>query len=66
MVRNLLSGCDGVSRLSIITLNKILVRQSDAFISANNSFEVIEKKAAQKQAAAVKRAWVEDGGAVNL
>jgi chromosome segregation ATPase len=63
VVRNLLSGCDGGSSLSIRTLNTILVRQSDAFISAD-SFEIIEKEAAQEQAAeqaaAAKRAWMEE------
>ena len=65
MVRNLLSGCDGGSSLPIRILNKILVRQSIELIYAN-SFEVIKKEAAQEQAAAAKRAWVEDGGAVHL
>lgn len=59
MVRNLLSGCDGGSSPSIRTLNEILVRQSDPFISSS-SFEDIEKEASQEQAAAAKRAWMEE------
>jgi hypothetical protein len=62
VVRNILSGCDGGSSLSIRTLNTILVRQSD-FISAEK-FKIIEKEAAQEQAAeqaaAAKRAWMEE------
>ena len=54
-----MSGCDGGSSPSIRTLNEILVRQSDPLISSS-SFEEIEKEASQEQAAAAKRAWMEE------